>query len=164
MIALRSRPAKRSGLMAAMSAIVLGGAFILGVAATSSASRAQSAPKPYAVNCQACHKGDGSGTPGVFPRLNGRLAGAAATKEGRRWLTAVVLHGQSGTITVDGKPIRSAMPAFKRLSDADLAATLNWVAKGGKPFTAAEIAAGRAEGTKSAAQVGEMRKSMAGQL
>jgi mono/diheme cytochrome c family protein len=163
--ATQSQPAKARGRIAAMSALGLGGAaFVLGVAGMSSAPRAQAAPKPYAAQCQSCHKADGSGTPGVFPRLSGRLAGAAGTSDGRKWLAAVVLHGQSGPITVDGKPIRAAMPGFKRLPDAELAATLNWVAKGGKPFTPGEIAAVRAEGAVSAAQVGEMRKGIAGQL
>lgn len=160
---IRSVPAR--GRTAGMFALALGGgAFVLGVAGISSTPRAQAVDKAYAANCQSCHKADGSGTPGIFPRLSGRLDGAARSKEGRKWLASVVLNGQSGMITVDGKPIRGAMLPFRRLSDADLAASLNAVVRGGKPFTAAEIAAVRGEGVMPAAKVGVMRQAIAGQL
>jgi mono/diheme cytochrome c family protein len=144
--------------------LAISGAVAFGLAGTNTAPRAQTAPKPYAVNCQVCHKADGSGTPGVFPRLSGRLGTAAGSKEGRQWLVSVVLYGQSAAIIVDGKPIRAAMLPFQRLPDADVAAALNWVVKGGKSFSPAEVAAVRGAGASSAVNVGEMRKTIAGQL
>lgn len=165
MNATENRPAPRRGRIAVTcAALAAGGAFAFGLAGMSGAPRAQVAPKPYSANCQVCHKADGSGTPGVFPRLSGRLGTAAGSKEGRKWLVSVVLYGQSGAITVDGKPIRAAMLPFQRLPDADVAAALNWAVKGGKPFTPAEVAAVRGAGPTSAAKVGEMRKTIAGQL
>ncbi|MET1754566.1 hypothetical protein ABVV53_03705 [Novosphingobium sp. RD2P27] len=120
------------------------------------------APSPYSMACQSCHKPDGSGVRGVFPRISSRLGAAAQTAEGRKWLIATVLFGQSGAIVVDGKPIRSAMPAFARLSDSPVAETLNWLLAGaGKPFNAAEVAAMRAQPGMSAAKVGQMRAGLA---
>ncbi|WP_275229676.1 c-type cytochrome [Novosphingobium album (ex Liu et al. 2023)] len=124
---------------------------------------AQAAPKAYATNCQLCHKPDGKGTPGVFPRLTGRVDAIAAHKDGRKWLIATVLYGQSGAITVDGKPVRGTMGPFARLSDKDIADTLNWLAQGkGRAFTPAEVAAVRGEPGWTLAKVGEMRKKLAG--
>jgi mono/diheme cytochrome c family protein len=163
--AIQKRSAKAIGRLTGMSALAFGGgAVLLGMAGTASTTQAQAPDRAYAVHCQSCHKADGSGTPGMFPRLSGRLDQVARTPEGRKWLAAVVLHGQSGAITVDGKPIRAAMPGYKRLSDGDLAASLNASVKGAKPFTAAEIAAVRGQGDMPAAKVGEMRKAIAGQL
>lgn len=120
------------------------------------------APSSYSTACRSCHKPDGSGVPGVFPRISNRLEGAARTAEGRKWLIATILFGQSGEIVVDGKSIRSPMPAFARLSDSQVAETLNWLLAGsGKPFSAAEVAAMRAQTGMSAAKVGKMRAELA---
>jgi mono/diheme cytochrome c family protein len=125
--------------------------------------RAGAAPSGYGTACQSCHKADGSGVPGVFPRISGRLGSAAQSAEGRKWLIATVLFGQSGEIKVDGKPIRGAMPGFARLSDAQIAETLTWLSGGsGKPFTAAEVAAVRTQGGLNGAKVGQMRAKLAG--
>lgn len=165
MIAVQRKIARAARRMAAVSALAIGGgAFLLILAGAPGTTQAQAPQKAYAVHCQSCHKADGSGTPGMFPRLSGRLDAAARTPEGRKWLASVVLYGQAGMITVDGKPIRTPMPPFKRLSDLDLATTLNASVKGAKPFTAAEIASVRGQGDIPAAKVGEMRKSVAAQL
>lgn len=165
MNAIQKGSAGAIGRLAGVSALALGGGVVLlGLAGIATTTQAQAPDRAYAVHCQSCHKADGSGTPGVFPRLSGRLDQVARSTQGRKWLASVVLHGQSGAITVDGKPIRGAMPPFKRLSDVDLAASLNASVKGAKPFAPAEIAAVRGESNVSAAQVGEMRKELAEQL
>jgi len=133
------------------------GAGAMATAAPPSGARA-AAPRPYVTTCQSCHKADGSGMPGVFPRLNGRVGPVARTADGRKWLISTILFGQSGPITVDGKTIRGAMPAFARMSDSDVAQTLTWLAGSGpKPFTAAEVAAVRSQPGMTGARVGQMR-------
>lgn len=127
-----------------------------GLLAVAGPALAQTAPPAYRSNCQGCHQADAKGLPGQFPRLNGRAAQIAATPDGRKYLMHAVLFGSSGRIVVDGKTIIGVMPAFGRLSDADLAATLTYVSRvgGGKPpaaFTAAEVKAARAEQLSSSA-------------
>jgi mono/diheme cytochrome c family protein len=136
----------------------------LAIAAVSPLAQAQSsaAPKSYAAACQSCHKADGSGMAGVFPRLTGRLAPATRGKDGRTWLISTLLYGQSGEITVDGKTIRGAMPGASRLADSDIADILNWLAgKPAKAFTAAEVAAVRSRSGITARQVADMRAALA---
>jgi Cytochrome c2 len=153
-------PRKSAGWLAC--AVSAAGAFAVAVSAPLAQAQSGAVPKPYAAACQACHKADGSGMPGVFPRLKGRLGPAAASKDGRRWLISTVLFGQSGEITVDGKKIRGAMPGVARLADGDIADTLNWLAGGPeKPITAAEVAAVRTQSSVNAKQVAEMRAALA---
>lgn len=114
------------------------------------------APAAYRSNCQGCHQAEAQGLPGQFPRLNRRAGQIASTPDGRKFLMHAVLFGSSGKIVVDGRTIIGVMPSFARLSDSDLAATLNYVARvgGGKPpaaFTAAEVKAARADQLSSAA-------------
>ncbi len=127
---------------------------------------AQTAPMPYVANCQMCHRADGSGLPGQFPRIAGRSATIAAKPAGRAYLIDVLLNGMAGKMMVDGKPIMGVMPPFARLSDPDLASTLTHVVKlpGGKgkvaAFTAAEIKAARAQPRKSSAQMKMLREEL----
>lgn len=132
----------------------------IGAAATAAPSSGVNppAPRPYVTTCQSCHKADGSGMPGVFPRLNGRVGPIARTADGRKWLISTILFGQSGPITVDAKTIRGAMPPFARMSDADVAQTLTWLSgSGARAFSAAEVAAVRSQPGITAARVGQMR-------
>lgn len=64
----------------------------------------------YNTNCAGCHKADGSGMPPVFPAMIGSpIANGAAADH-----MSLVLHG------------KGAMPAFKMLGDADLAAVITY--------------------------------------
>jgi mono/diheme cytochrome c family protein len=74
-------------------------------------------------NCAACHGDEGEGQPGNFPRL----AGNPDLFKDRAFPVLVVLHGISGPITVKGQSYDSAMPAFGHLSDAEIAAVVNFV-------------------------------------
>jgi mono/diheme cytochrome c family protein len=104
--------------------------------------------------CSACHLADGKGVPGAFPRLAGRLHDAAETDAGRAYLILTVTAGVMGPIDVDGKTIRGFMPAQAGLTNADVAAVLNYAASlpgpdgktvaAIKPFTADEVAAVKA--------------------
>jgi cytochrome c oxidase subunit II len=66
----------------------------------------------YAANCAACHQANGKGVPGAFPALEGsKVVNGPADAQ-----IALVLHGKSGT----------AMPAWKQLSDAEIAAVISY--------------------------------------
>ncbi|GAJ28883.1 c-type cytochrome [Acidomonas methanolica] len=101
----------------------------------------------YEEECSICHHG-GSGQAAETPPIFDRLNVIAATPEGRIYLTDVLLNGLSGKIMAAGKPFDWSMPNFRRLSDAELAAILNWVAAqtSSEPqphFTAQDFAARR---------------------
>lgn len=78
----------------------------------------------YMANCAACHQLDGKGLPGAFPPLaksdylNGR-----DSKE----IAGHVLKGITGEMTVNGQTYNNVMPAQSHLSDADIAAIINYV-------------------------------------
>ena len=66
----------------------------------------------YAANCVACHQASGKGVPGAFPALDGsKLVTGPADPQ-----LALVLNGKTGT----------AMPAWKQLSDTDIAAVVTY--------------------------------------
>ena len=77
----------------------------------------------FAANCVACHQATGKGLPGVFPPLDGSewVAGD------ERIVANILLHGISGEITVSGNPYKGAMPSFKQMSDAELAAVATYI-------------------------------------
>ncbi|WP_174285675.1 cytochrome c [Sphingomonas bacterium] len=118
-------------------------------------SLAAPAPQLFAERCAMCHQASGTGLPGQFPRLAGRVNGMAQTDPGRRYLILVMLNGMVGQIDVDGQRIIGLMPSMAALKDQDLADLLNHaiqlgaIAKGKKPaaFTAGEIAAIRKNGS-----------------
>ncbi|HKW81656.1 MAG TPA: cytochrome c [Casimicrobiaceae bacterium] len=103
----------------------------------------------YAQNCAPCHGPEGHGQPGNFPPLaaNPDLAIDDA------FPVLVVLHGLSGAIDVDGNAYDATMPPFDHLSNADIAAVINFVrtawgdprAKAAAPLTADSVASRRAQ-------------------
>ncbi|MGA0607371.1 c-type cytochrome [Phenylobacterium sp. VNQ135] len=107
----------------------------------------------YALTCGGCHGAKGAGGPGA-PRLAGRLGAAASTTEGRAYVAGVLLHGLTGPVVVDGRTVRSVMPAYGHLSDADIAELLNQVlrlapARRAPDFTEREIARQRRLGART---------------
>jgi mono/diheme cytochrome c family protein len=89
----------------------------------------------YMLHCQGCHLEDGAGKPGEVPALAATLGGFAALPGGRAYL-----------VQVPGS-------ANSPLSDAELAAVLNWMlasfaspadATSFVPYDAAEVARHRA--------------------
>jgi cytochrome c oxidase subunit 2 len=68
--------------------------------------------KVYAANCAACHQPTGKGVAGAFPALDG----SAVVNGPEAAQIALVLNGKTGT----------AMPPWKQLSDADLAAVITY--------------------------------------
>lgn len=115
--------------------------------------------------CAACHLANGAGVPGAFPPLKSDVRALAGTVAGRRYLALVVIRGVSGPITVEGKAYRGMMPAQAGLNDAQVAAVLNHVVRGGtaKPFTPREIAGYRAgSAALNSAAVGRLQPTATG--
>jgi mono/diheme cytochrome c family protein len=77
----------------------------------------------FSANCVACHQASGKGLPGVFPPLDGSewVAGDERT------VANILLHGINGEISVMGTSYKGAMPSFKQLSDAELAAVASYI-------------------------------------
>ncbi len=90
--------------------------------------------KVYAANCAACHQASGKGAGPIKP-----LDGAAVVLDAdKNKQIAVLLNGQAG----------GAMPAWKQLSDTELAAVItytknNWSNKTGQIVQPAEVLAAR---------------------
>jgi mono/diheme cytochrome c family protein len=104
----------------------------------------------FTQNCALCHQSGGSGVPGQFPRLTGRIAKIATPAVGRTYLIDLLTFGMSGQITVDNQPLFGLMPPFAQIPAADVAALLNYVmglgAHAGKAppaFSSAEVTARR---------------------
>lgn len=79
----------------------------------------------YNAQCAACHQRDGSGVRGAFPPLADHVPALAAPEGGREYLIDLVLYGLAGAIEVKGVNYRGMMPGMARLSNDDVAATLN---------------------------------------
>ncbi len=86
-------------------------------------SRTVSGAQVYAGKCAACHQATGAGLPGIFPPL----AGSPWVTESEDRLIAILLHGIQGPIDVLGATYNGLMPAWKSLSDAELAAVATYV-------------------------------------
>lgn len=121
----------------------------------------------YAANCAGCHQQDAQGIPGAFPPLAGHF-GELVTAA-RQYPLLVVLNGLQGQITVDGVNYAGQMPAFRQLTDDEIAAILNHLAAGfDNPatlpadfaeYTADEVAQARSL-EMSAAEVHERRTEL----
>ena len=129
-------------------------AFLIGVLALGALALAAGGEQVYA-QCAGCHQANGQGVPGAFPPLAKELPLIVAKGDaGRQFLIQVVLFGVQGPIVAQGKTYNSAMPPYGHLSDADVAAVLNYaltawgndklLPKGFKPLTAEEVKALRA--------------------
>jgi mono/diheme cytochrome c family protein len=103
----------------------------------------------YVEQCGACHEEDGRGVPGTYPPLADRVGRFVELPEGRAYLARVVIHGLFGPIRVEDRPYNGLMPPQPDLSDAEIAAILNYVlTKLGpeqlpadfEPLSAAEVA------------------------
>lgn len=90
-------------------------------------------------NCQACHQPSGVGVPGTYPPLVGSewVVGAPET------LVRILLHGAQGSFAVKGQTYNQAMPAWKHLTDEQLAAVTSYVrgswGNGASPVPAALV-------------------------
>lgn len=78
----------------------------------------------YRQNCAPCHGPEGRGQPGMFPPLAGN---PDLARDNGTFPVAVVLHGMEGPIDVEGKTYDAAMPPLNHLSDAEIAAVVDFV-------------------------------------
>jgi mono/diheme cytochrome c family protein len=76
----------------------------------------------YALHCQSCHMEKGEGMEGVYPPL----AKTSYLKDVKKNIK-IILEGQSGEITVNGKKYNSNMPAQPYLTDKEIADVLTYV-------------------------------------
>lgn len=121
----------------------------------------------YDATCALCHQARGVGLAGQVPRLAGRVDQMAANPQSRLYLIQTVLYGLAGKIDVDGAAVIGVMPPLDSLSDADIAAALNYlIGLGGasarkvKPFAPGEIAAVRKEPRVTLQQLLERRAEL----
>jgi mono/diheme cytochrome c family protein len=105
----------------------------------------------FAKHCAVCHGPDAAGIPGSFPPLHEQIVGFAKLPAGREYLIMVVTTGLAGELPVGGITYRGVMPAQSTVSEAELAAALNYLGSGlGKlkavspAFTAKEVTEVRA--------------------
>ena len=77
----------------------------------------------YGAKCAACHQGSGLGVAGVFPPV----AASEWVIGDEKILTNILLHGVNGEMIVKGTTYKGAMPAWKSLSDDELAAVLTYI-------------------------------------
>jgi nitrite reductase (NO-forming) len=101
--------------------------------------------------CSVCHQSNGAGLPGVFPPL----AGSDYLNADPRRAAAVIMHGLSGKLTVNGKEYDSVMPPMNQLNDDEVANILtyvlnSWGNKGGQ-VTTKDVKAIRALPVKASA-------------
>ena len=115
---------------------------------------APSGAEVFAGHCAICHGAKGEGIPGAFPPLGGQIRAFAAAPAGRDYLVMAVSTGLIGGLAIAGATYQGAMPPQSMLSEAEVAAVLNYLASGmGKAksgaaaFDAAEITAARARHT-----------------
>jgi mono/diheme cytochrome c family protein len=80
--------------------------------------------KNYMTVCIACHQPTGAGLPMVFPPLTkSPYVGGSAER-----LAAIILKGNIGPFTVDGKPYNNIMPPQEAmLDDAKIASIMTFV-------------------------------------
>lgn len=130
----------------------LAAALLLAAIAGASARAGADPAIDYMLQCQGCHTADGSGSPGAVPDLRGNLARFTRVPGGREYLIRVPGSAQSP------------------LSDAELAAVLNWMidrfgpeqaARDCTPFTAAEVARHR---RPPLLEVGKVRRELLQQI
>lgn len=78
----------------------------------------------YMTTCVACHQPTGAGLPMVFPPItNSPYINGSAER-----LAAIILKGNAGPFTVDGKPYNNVMvPQEMVLDDTKIAAVMTYV-------------------------------------
>jgi len=79
----------------------------------------------YASNCGICHQANGAGAPGVAPPLRSELWQRLGARS-PGYLAGVLVSGLVG-MQIDGQSYGAAMPAWTRLSDAEISAIGNFV-------------------------------------
>jgi mono/diheme cytochrome c family protein len=76
----------------------------------------------YVQYCQSCHMENGEGQPGVFPPV----AKTSYVKDTKK-IIKIILEGQTGEVTVNGKKYNSIMPPQAYLTDQQIADVLTYI-------------------------------------
>ena len=84
----------------------------------------------FADRCAVCHGPTAAGIPRSFPSLHEQVVAFAKIPQGRDYLVMVVTTGLMGSLTVGGVNYNGVMPAQSGLSEAQVAAVLNYLASG----------------------------------
>jgi cytochrome c oxidase subunit II len=116
-------------------------------------------------NCGACHQASGEGVAGAFPPVRGHIRELFTAQGGREYLPKLLLNGLQGPIEIAGNTYNGIMPAWRQLSDEQIAAVLNyslttWEAPSEfQPYEASEIAGARNQ-TLNANDVYTLRQAL----
>lgn len=91
-----------------------------------------------------CHGPAAAGIPGTFPSLREQVPAFARSPAGRDYLVMVVTSGLMGELSVAGVHYNNVMPAQSGLSEAEVAAVLNYLASdlGKQDLGSAALSAG----------------------
>lgn len=122
----------------------------------------------YIRNCSSCHQANGQGLEGIWPSLVGHSV--ALYEADRNYLVLQTLYGVQGAISANGHNYNGIMPAWRHLSDNDIADILNYILtawdnnsrlpQGFTPYSPRDIAAQRDQNL-SADQVYARRPNLA---
>jgi mono/diheme cytochrome c family protein len=98
----------------------------------------------YGKHCLSCHQADGGGVPNLQPPI----VGGSWVKGDPQALALFVMTGGFDSASRKDSAVDNVMPAFRQLSDADLAGILSYIREtfgdGASAVTAADVAAARA--------------------
>ena len=130
-------PAAKAAAVARAPAVALAG----GVSAAT-----DSIGRQVFMTCTTCHQANGQGVPATYPPLAGSHIATGAPEVP----IAIVLHGMSGPITVEGKTYNNIMTPWGAVfNDTQIASVLTYVrsqwGNSASPVTAAQVAAVRAK-------------------
>lgn len=99
----------------------------------------------YGRHCLSCHQADGYGVPNMQPAITG---GTWVKGEAKALALFVMTGGFDSAQRKEGAVSHNVMPAFRQLSDEDLAAILSYIREkfggGASAVTPAEVAEARA--------------------
>jgi mono/diheme cytochrome c family protein len=119
----------------------------------------------FTARCAVCHQPQAVGIPGTFPSLRDQVVAFARTQAGRDYLVMVVTTGLMGEIKIGNARYDNVMPAQSGLSEAEVAAVLNYLTSalgstdlGTSALTADDVSAARGRhGDRSSAATRALR-------
>jgi mono/diheme cytochrome c family protein len=98
----------------------------------------------YGRHCLSCHQADGGGVPNMQPAI----AGGSWVQGDARALALFVMTGGFGSAERKESPVDNVMPAFRQLSDVELAQILTYIrakfGNGASAVSTAQVAEARA--------------------
>lgn len=111
----------KKSLLLACSALALAAA---SNAQDAAADQMAEGKKNYMMVCMACHQPTGAGLPPVFPPITkSPYVNGSAER-----FASIILKGNAGPFTIDGKPYNQIMPAQElMLDDAKIASIMTYV-------------------------------------